>query len=178
MSYEGYTEYLCANGHHFTVDCYDVAPPGCPRCSSPLAWEHAVDETNGYDESRPGTCEAPKKLVRTELVEVEVPVYRPAGPGWRSLEKNMTNYWAHSIHPTALGEVQQVMDVWQRVCASAGSSVELFPYAGGTGLTRSGIQPVPPGMYRADQFIPMPPQVPAAGSVWWEMPADDGGVVT
>lgn len=85
----------------------------------------------------------------------------------------MTNYWAHSIKPAALAEVQQVMDVWERVCASADAKLGLFPYAGGMGLTRSGIQPVPPGMYCASSFIPIPPQVTGAGSVWWEQSATE-----
>jgi len=45
MSYEGYVQCLCSNGHYFHGDGRgDPAP--CPVCKSPVVWENNVDETN------------------------------------------------------------------------------------------------------------------------------------
>ena len=59
MSYEGYTEYLCAKGHYWVNDQWTYSKE-CGRCGAPVAHVHGVDETNGYDESRPSTCDARK----------------------------------------------------------------------------------------------------------------------
>lgn len=51
MSYEGYSQFLCKNGHYWTVDCnladYDRE---CPTCFEPVFWENMVNETNGTHE--------------------------------------------------------------------------------------------------------------------------------
>jgi hypothetical protein len=52
MSYEGYVQYLCKNGHYWTVDAYDDYESTCPDCCCPDCrerpyWENCVDETNG-----------------------------------------------------------------------------------------------------------------------------------
>lgn len=60
MSYEGYIERLCANGHLSNVDCYEDAPNTCVICQAPIAWERNVDETNGVEERNPNTM--PSKL--------------------------------------------------------------------------------------------------------------------
>lgn len=46
MSYEGYIQRLCKNGHYREIDCYfdDDAP--CPECNAEIAWQHNVDTTN------------------------------------------------------------------------------------------------------------------------------------
>lgn len=71
MSYEGYEIILCANGHRFTFDCYDVPPLRveeggrhtytddngeeisydvqtwkCPDCGTYAVWWEGVDQTN------------------------------------------------------------------------------------------------------------------------------------
>lgn len=48
MSYEGYVQNICANGHYFTSNW--AIEPVCPHCSAASAWENHVDETNcdGY----------------------------------------------------------------------------------------------------------------------------------
>jgi hypothetical protein len=48
MSYEGYSQFLCAKGHYWTVDC-NMAEDGqeCPICFEPAVWENMVNETNG-----------------------------------------------------------------------------------------------------------------------------------
>ena len=56
MSYEGYEQVLCENGHYFTFDCYTWDFYGglcddwkCPTCGAPIGWCNSVDTTNeGY----------------------------------------------------------------------------------------------------------------------------------
>ena len=49
MSYEGYEVWLCANGHRHFFDCYDAPEAKSWRChcGAAVAWEYAVDQTNG-----------------------------------------------------------------------------------------------------------------------------------
>jgi len=74
MSYEGYEEYLCKNGHHWSEDCY-MAPdkPICPDCKEPHIWRHSVDQTNGIIEDCPGTMSYPLEVDHYE--ERLVPAY-------------------------------------------------------------------------------------------------------
>lgn len=60
MSYEGYKELLCGNGHYYTHDAYDDAPATCPHCGSHWDFFHPIDLTNGSDPDDPGTMPAPK----------------------------------------------------------------------------------------------------------------------
>jgi len=64
MSYEGYTEYICKNGHYWTIDAMDLihGEPSrvCSVCSELPEYWHDVDQTNGYDEEYPDTCAAPR----------------------------------------------------------------------------------------------------------------------
>jgi hypothetical protein len=51
MSYEGYYQVLCEEGHLFIVDAYDwqygeEEPNICPICGKKPVWENAVDDTN------------------------------------------------------------------------------------------------------------------------------------
>jgi hypothetical protein len=70
MSYEGYTQVLCKNGHYHTYDCYtwscicdtswdiDKQEPRewkCPICQASLAWRNGVNLTNGSFEVNPET---------------------------------------------------------------------------------------------------------------------------
>ncbi len=49
MSYEGYTECLCANGHYSMYDAYQRLR-GCQHCDASIAWMNDIDTTNdgGY----------------------------------------------------------------------------------------------------------------------------------
>jgi len=52
MSYEGFTQYLCKNGHYSVRDAYDDFDFGenewkCKYCAEPAAWWNMVDQTNG-----------------------------------------------------------------------------------------------------------------------------------
>ena len=46
MSYEGYTQLLCANGHNEEIDCYSDPDDQC-SCGAAWIWWNAVDTTNG-----------------------------------------------------------------------------------------------------------------------------------
>jgi len=55
MSYEGYSQFLCKNGHLWTKDCnelmYNDKKQKCPVCGKEEVWENMVDVTNGsYDD--------------------------------------------------------------------------------------------------------------------------------
>lgn len=56
MSFEGYYQILCENGHYFEYDVYSnfgIDNYGfwkCPECNSRLAWYNLVDETNSEEE--------------------------------------------------------------------------------------------------------------------------------
>lgn len=57
MSYEGYEQYLCSDGHYWTEDCwsssmYSDRKPSCPHCKKPAVFGNAVDQTNGPDVGR------------------------------------------------------------------------------------------------------------------------------
>ena len=49
MSYEGYVQVLCANGHYHSFDeNYDSDETvECPDCGANIVWRNRVDDTNG-----------------------------------------------------------------------------------------------------------------------------------
>lgn len=66
MSYEGFTQILCANGHYHTVDAHEDYLADdywrCPICGALKAWTNEVNTTNGsfdtvYDDDEEGTHE-------------------------------------------------------------------------------------------------------------------------
>lgn len=44
MSYEGYLQYVCHNGHRYDADCYDDGV--CPFCKEDFVFSNQVNETN------------------------------------------------------------------------------------------------------------------------------------
>lgn len=49
MSFEGFYQKLCPNGHYTVVDVYRYMEK-CPICHQNFVWENLVDMTNGgYD---------------------------------------------------------------------------------------------------------------------------------
>ena len=55
MSYEGYSQFWCKNGHYWTVDCnslmYKDEKEMCPICNEEKVVENMVNTTNGsFDE--------------------------------------------------------------------------------------------------------------------------------
>lgn len=47
MSYEGYEQYLCEDGHYITADCFDSGDYTVCHCGKPIVWWNSVNETNG-----------------------------------------------------------------------------------------------------------------------------------
>jgi len=45
MSYEGYDQYLCGNGHYWIQDCNNDNEE-CPVCKGKFVWRNGVNETN------------------------------------------------------------------------------------------------------------------------------------
>jgi predicted RNA-binding Zn-ribbon protein involved in translation (DUF1610 family) len=59
MSYQGYVQVLCKNGHYRKFDAYNdptdffewenKKPWTCPDCGEKMVWSNNVDQTNGED---------------------------------------------------------------------------------------------------------------------------------
>jgi len=50
MSYEGYSQFLCKEGHYWCSDVYEYDDGSkCPGCGHPAVWSNGVDETNGAE---------------------------------------------------------------------------------------------------------------------------------
>ena len=52
MSFEGYFQRLCKNGHYDTIDIYGFDNPeeeSCLICGEPFVWSNLVNLTNGID---------------------------------------------------------------------------------------------------------------------------------
>jgi hypothetical protein len=54
MSFEGYIQRLCKNGHLEEIDVYDFESKNemCDECGEDWIWQNTVDETNGGDVGR------------------------------------------------------------------------------------------------------------------------------
>ena len=64
MSYEGYSQFLCKNGHYWTEDCYMAGDDNeCLICHGPVFWENMVDVTNGCYDYDPVTGEDTGKRI-------------------------------------------------------------------------------------------------------------------
>lgn len=90
MSYEGYEEFLCVNGHHSIVDAFDDDPTCCPQCGARLAYRHSVDETNGVEEGLPDTMPAPTRVVAYEVRTIRVPLHVPVSEWVKIAEESRT----------------------------------------------------------------------------------------
>ena len=77
MSYEGYEQVLCENGHYFVYDCYmwDWFGEGesddwhCPFCEAALAWSNSVDTTNEGYINEDGSIEPAYGYVELHLID-------------------------------------------------------------------------------------------------------------
>lgn len=84
MSYEGFVEHLCKNGHYWAVDCYDEqSAKVCKKCKEPSLWRHAVDQTNGICTLEDGsedssTVRFPLEVDHylDEIVHIRVPIFK------------------------------------------------------------------------------------------------------
>jgi len=77
MSYEGYSNFLCKNGHLWAEDCNIADENGkCPICSEKIVWENMVDTTN--DEGKPITLKVKKETICSKCKSVlETTYYIP-----------------------------------------------------------------------------------------------------
>ncbi len=73
MSYEGYVQGICENGHltHFQEPYIwgDSKPHACEVCEASIAWHNPVDQTNCDDFGIIPQSEFDKLLVEAEIVE-------------------------------------------------------------------------------------------------------------
>ena len=71
MSFEGYYELLCANGHRGGTGCWDEVELNgkdrCAACGEPWVFEHLVDTTNDEGDPYPFVEVAP---ARTRLCDL------------------------------------------------------------------------------------------------------------
>ena len=95
MSYEGYVQYICEDGHYTVTDAYEVFYDNC-NCGKCMKWHCSVDVTNGYEESCPETKPGLMEKIGwndrwhfdhygTKYV-VKVPLYKP-------VNKDNENKW-------------------------------------------------------------------------------------
>lgn len=63
MSYEGYDQLLCENGHYSTEHPYHYGIQYCAICGAQIVWQFCVDQTNGCEhdeeEHRDDCCGIP-----------------------------------------------------------------------------------------------------------------------
>jgi hypothetical protein len=74
MSYEGFEQVLCSNGHYYIFDCYDFWEAEnwhCPTCGAKATWSNMVDTTNGSYE----TDEEGRILYNKEGKEIRIDGY-------------------------------------------------------------------------------------------------------
>ena len=57
MSFEGFYELICANGHYSGHDCYEARPKKC-QCGEPWKFYRLVDQTNSEEKGNPSTMPA------------------------------------------------------------------------------------------------------------------------
>ena len=69
MSFEGYYEKLCEDGHLTTFDVYYYFKPDKCRCGKEFVWWHIVDVTNGMDEETGEGMPTDFEILSEEKVE-------------------------------------------------------------------------------------------------------------
>lgn len=52
MSYEGYEQHICKNGHYYECDAYYFVGDEYCKCGAPSAWSNSVDQTNGQPQGK------------------------------------------------------------------------------------------------------------------------------
>lgn len=72
MSYEGYVEYYCGNGHRIgSRDCYEDSPIKCPVCGNTEMIRDSVDQTNGCECSEGYVCHAHPKIKESDIIKYD-----------------------------------------------------------------------------------------------------------
>lgn len=100
MSYEGYVEYIDAEGEYWTADAWEESTCLSPLNNLPPIYCHGVDITNGYDETHPSTSRAEKEQVGWldfkrydrfgSVYYHSIPKWKPVGPHWKTVNKELT----------------------------------------------------------------------------------------
>lgn len=110
MSYEGYEEFLCENGHYYTAACAfeSESTAKCPHCKKKTKWWNAVDQTNGMDEDVPATMSAPKKEIGFDdkwkedhygnKYAVKILKFEPDSDRWRKFVPFVQD-WQNDVDP-------------------------------------------------------------------------------
>ncbi len=62
MSFEGFMQYLCPEGHEFHIGAFEEADDVCPHCGQKPVWCHTVDQTNGTDANDKSTIPVDLKI--------------------------------------------------------------------------------------------------------------------
>ena len=75
MSYEGYSQFICRNGHQYVSDVYD-GDRECDYCQTPPVWCYSVDQTNGcecdYIKEQNIKVDRPDGLCNAHAIKLEV----------------------------------------------------------------------------------------------------------
>jgi hypothetical protein len=84
MSYEGYEEYMCEDGHYWAEDALyslDISEFDCPDCKKKAIWNNPVDQTNDDGEQ-----------YRAKLIEKTPAVYETCNLGHQHLKTAATYF--------------------------------------------------------------------------------------
>ena len=108
MSYEGYEEYICPNGHYWAEDALNLVHASknevqkfttCRICNQYAQYECSVDQTNGVELENPWTLSGPKSEIgfqeqecrdhRGNVFYQKIPLYKPdvESGRWREFHK-------------------------------------------------------------------------------------------
>ena len=95
MSFEGYYQYICVNGHQWSGTIWMLGDEECLVCHAPFEFEHMVDRTNGTVEDDPSTFAAPMKVIgftdkwntdhHGNKYATKIRTYIPVGSRWKRL---------------------------------------------------------------------------------------------
>lgn len=87
MSYEGYWEHICIEGHHTSAGAHEDLRDSCEVCGASITHFRSVDITNGFEPSNPSSHRGCKEVIGSEDVVTERLLYRAAGTLWREVNE-------------------------------------------------------------------------------------------
>ena len=82
MSYEGYLQTICENGHELSFDCNEDTPEFCRICHCQITHTKSVDMTNGYEADNPSTHDGSVEVLGEEEYIMTRRLVRPVGTLW------------------------------------------------------------------------------------------------
>lgn len=93
MSYSGFREFICENGHYQREGCWEDDPSECFFCKAKIAFSNSVDQTNGQNADEPWSMPGAKDQVGFDdnwfedhygnRYAKQIPRYAPKGDQWR-----------------------------------------------------------------------------------------------